>query len=187
MIQRLLRPLVVLLLMACNAQPLYDMEYTVALTINTQLHAASLITRLEGNVGTFLFINIERPNTYHVLHIEANSGQKETLTLTTDRENNSIFGNGIANGLIVGCIFSTDPQSANPYAYVAYGRQCPDCKAKQATKDFSLQWADVKTSVKCNNCGRVYNLQVVGQGLKTYRARFDTNGMQQKFFSVSNK
>lgn len=181
---------VVLTMAACKAEQEYDMSNPVGFTFKTDLHATSLIARMIENSNTFLIIDAERNKGVVTLKITSNHGEKETITLSTDRENYSVVAMGANNSIVVGCIFGYSlDQTDNLFTYVAYDRQCPACLDQYTGTDFPLSFAAGGLKMECAKCGRTYSLisggnSEDGHRMKTYHARYN-KGAQT--FSVTNQ
>lgn len=179
------------MLCACEGERLYDTEYLVYFTFDTNLHPTSLISRLVENVNNFLIVSSTLNGRAHTLTIESNSGEKETLRIESEAENRAIAGMGANNSLVLGCIFGYDinQSSSDLYTYVAFDRQCPACLENHVGTNYPLTWGKESNTLTCAKCQRTYLLLGAGGSsdgyrLKTYHARYDK---VQKVFYVTNR
>jgi hypothetical protein len=178
------------LLCGCEGEQLYDTQYPVHFTFDTKLHPNSLISRLVENVNYFLIVDSKLSGKTHVLTIESNSGEKETVRIETENENRAINGMGANNSLVIGCLFgyTLEQSSADLYSYVAFDRQCPACLDTYAGTNYPLTWGDTANTLTCAKCKRTYQLLGAGGSsdghrLKTYHMRYDKT---QRVFYVTN-
>ena len=174
-----------LALLACDkVEQLYSLEYPVSFTFNTTLHPTSLLTRLRENSNAFVIVEATNQQGAWRLQLTSNNGEKESLLLSTDRENNSVRALGANNSLIIGCVFvAGDP----PYQYVAYDRQCRYCLDNGGSLNCPLTFQN-NLMVGCSKCQRTYSLltgtSTDGQRLHTYHANYYT---ASGLLSVSNQ
>ena len=173
--KRWLTLLACVVLLACDKiEQQYSTDFPVSFTFNTTLHPASLLTRLRENSNAFVIVEAVNQQGAWRLQLTSNSGEKESLLLSTDRENNSVRAMGANNSLILGCVFvAGDP----PYQYVAYDRQCRYCLDNSTSLDNPLTFQNNLT-VGCSKCHRTYSLltgtSTDGQRLHTYHANYIT-------------
>lgn len=144
-------------LMSCSdAEEEYSTKYPCVFTFYTQSHPTSLLTLALDNPGTYVNVKVELVKGAHRLDISSGNGHdRETVLITTDRENYQIGNVGADNCIIVGCSTFDGLR--------AYDGQCPNCLIDYSGNRFPLVWADNGQAVTCGKCGRRYELNYDGR------------------------
>lgn len=148
-----------LMLLACDAEDLYNSNYACSFTFYTQHHPESSLSSINTtNPGFFVWVTVKRSSSgLNTVYVYTNTGEEDDpISLTTEIENNRIsYDNmGANNQLIIGCTTLNGLK--------AYDRQCPYCLDTFTGYSYPLEWTDNGASVECSNCGRVYSLNNEG-------------------------
>lgn len=176
-------------LSACEqGETRFSTDYPCQFIFRGDYHRGSALLRTMDNPGLFAIVTSEdrqisvgsgKKSITH-LTITLNDGTtKEGIDLTTEIENRYNYrAMGANRALIIGC--------SNFDGLRAYDRQCRYCLDNSSKTDFPLQWTGNGQAVKCDRCGRVYQLEhgssTDGYRLHEYRVRFDGT-----LLNVSNK
>lgn len=174
------------MLMACDAEPLYDTEYPVSFSFNVGWHQGTIAEDALSIAGTFVFISIPTDGNQRFVITPNNVEREEQLLPVSEIEQRAIeaqrqsaFGSmGINRRLLVGkTIFDG--------TLTAYDGHCPNCHHDTGKRDYPLTWADNRQYLLCNTCGRTYNPNIGGAPtnaksksdlrLKLYRASYANN------------
>ena len=165
--------LLAVMLSACSKEEeQYTKEYICQFSFNTQLHPTSLLTLALANPASYVKIDVKDASGTRRLEISSNNGKdKETITISTDKENYMIGTVGANSSIIVGCsTFS---------GLKAYDSQCSNCLNDYTGNSYPLTWTANGQAVECGKCGRKYELNYEGStedGKTLLQYKVDYNG-----------
>ncbi len=178
----LLLPLMVAGVVACApAEPEYSRKYQCYFIFDGKIHNNSILKGVLNPLapGYFAMVTKQGGTASSIgLSISLYGGQPETMKMTTAEELRYPCILGAGNSLVIGC------SSFNNGAIYAYDRQCPNClETNYPMTSYALSWTNNGQGLKCNTCGRTYDLNnggivtggASGMKLIRYRASYDGN------------
>lgn len=148
-----------LALSACSGEFEYSSPYRCFFRFDNKIHQNGLIaSALTPYSNVFVKISKKVSGGVNYVVLSTSDGQKsEDVAITTEIENYANYELGANNGIIVG--YSTMNEK-----YVAFDAQCRNCysNAGAYTPNRPLTWTKNTTEVKCDHCGRRYDLNMNG-------------------------
>lgn len=170
-------PLLLMLLPFVSCQKAEN-EYTTHqcyFTFNCSYHNTSRLLNAVNSYEQFAIVTTKplSGKTYTVVTSIYGTADTED-NITTDLETQRSHILGLSNGLIIG-------KSSMDQKLYAFDRQCRNCFDSTNMTNAPLQWAGNNSTVKCDKCGRKYNLSnggIVSEGeggnsLFKYRITYD--------------
>lgn len=139
---------------SCTEDAEYTTEYQCFFIYDLNLHNTSIINNAVNPVslGVFARVSSIPKNGMRCIVSELNDGKtKEQEMITTERELRQTCILGCANGIYVG-------NSSLGGGLYAFDAQCPNCVKQFNLYKYPLSWDSNGSWVKCNNCGRKYDL-----------------------------
>ncbi len=140
------------LLTSCEAENYVSRKYPCSFVLNTALHLTCKLVQALDESNHFTKVSVSSRGGVYQVNSSDNYGNTEVVTLTTDKENYA-YTNGIHLG--AGNLLIIGQTSFN--GILAYDGTCPNCNGNP-----ELSWTNNATQVKCDRCGRVYDLNTGG-------------------------
>jgi len=139
-------------LSACEGVDNISREYRCYFVFDTELHPLPCqLTGILGNPGQFCKIESSSSGGIRLLKTTRNyDGAKETVRLTTAKENQVAYALGANNCIIIGT-------SSYDNMLVAYDGQCPNCLADYSGISYPLSWQKSGLQLYCAKCQRAYD------------------------------
>lgn len=149
----------IVLLTACSGEFEYNSPYRCFFRFDNKIHQNGMVAAaLTPYSNVFVKISKKTSGGVNYVVLSTSDGKKsEEVPITTEIENYANYELGANNGIIVG--YDTMNER-----FVAYDAQCRNCYANSGayTPNRPLTWTSNSTEVKCDKCGRHYNLNMQG-------------------------
>ena len=159
MIKRFLFALLAFVMLTACSDDFYDRSpYPCFFRFDNKLHQNALMAAaLTPNSNIFIKISMKTSGGINYVVLSTSDKKTDEVAITTEIENYANYQLGANNGIIVGY----DGFSGK---FVAYDAQCRNCYANAGayTPNRPLTWTNTTTEVKCDKCGRHYNLNMNG-------------------------